>query len=154
MTFDQKEALRAVIVAARKWREDTRRTGEEPEPESVVALSAAVDALEAALPAVQRPNAPYGFVLPRPWNLVPAGWFVRVPNGEWYEVIGTRLVDGKQHVTMKSPAGKTGTFPRDPEQKVSVRRGTHTKELSDAIEALGEAFGAEILDDSPPWDES
>jgi len=156
VTFDQASALRAVIETARKWRADTKRTGEEPEPESVVALSAAVDALEALLPAARRPNAPHGFVLTRPWDLIPAGWFVRVPNGEWWEVMGTERIGEKQHVSMRkdSMSPVSGPFPREPKGEVKVRRGTHTSELDDAIEALSDLFGGvEILEDKPPWDE-
>lgn len=108
----------------------------------------------AAVTVEEEPNKPTGFVLPRPWELVPAGWFVRTPDLKWYEVIGTKLEGGKQHVTLKAPDGRTGTFPRDPKAEVKVRRGTQTNRLSDAIESLSDTFGGtSIVKDDPPWDE-
>lgn len=145
------DAARALIEAARAWNKpDSKWCGPEEQ-----ALEAAITALDAAL-AKLSPNAPYGFKLRRPWNLVPAGWFVQVPNGTWYEVTGTKRVGAMQEVALLSPDGKAGAFPRDPEAEVTTRRGTHTRELSDAIEALSDVFGpVEVLEDtSPPWDES
>jgi hypothetical protein len=153
MTFDQKAALRAVIETAREWRAQVKQTGEEAD---LHPLMVAVDALEAALPAIGRPNEPHGFVLTRPWELVAAGWFVKVPNGEWWEVTGTALVNGKQEVSMRKDALSkvVGPFPREPKAEVKVRRGTHTTQLDDAIEALSDVFGGvAILEDKPPWDE-
>ncbi len=146
------DAARALIEAARAWRFNLSALDLSREEE---ALTAAVDALEAEISKLT-PNAPYGFKLRRPWNLVPAGWFVQVPNGQWYEVTSTRRVGTMQEVGLRAPDGKTGEFPRNPEAEVTTRRGTHTKELSDAIEALSDVFGpVEVLEDtSPPWDES
>lgn len=146
------DAARALIEAARAYRnepgihEGTPGRGK---------FCKAVDALDAAM-AKLTPNKPYGFKLRRPWELVPAGWFVQVPNGEWYEVTGTKRVGAMQEVGLRSPAGRSGAFPRNPEAEVTCRRGTHTKELSDAIEALSDVFGpVQVLEDtSPPWDES
>jgi hypothetical protein len=47
-----------------------------------------------------------------------------------------------------------GPFPRVPQDEVKVRRGSHTTQLDDAIEALSDVFGGvAIIEDTPPWDE-
>jgi hypothetical protein len=149
------DAIRAVVDAARMLRADVKRTGEEPDASLTVGLWSAVDALEDVLSlGGGMPNAPYGFTLTRPWELVPMGWFVKTPKGEWFEIVGTHREGALQRVTMRSPNGKEGTFPRNPAEGVSCRRGTHTKELSDAIEALSGVFGKVAIEsDEPPWDE-
>lgn len=145
------DVVRAVLDAARAYRNEPGMHEGTP---GLAKLYRAVDAFEKEITASE-PNKPYGFVIPRPWNLVPAGWFVRVPNGTWFEVMATKQNGTMQDVTLRSPEGKTGTFPRKADAEVQVRRGTHTKELSDAIEALSGVFGpVEVIsDESPPWDE-
>jgi hypothetical protein len=94
------------------------------------------------------PNRPTGFVVRKTWSTVPAGWFVCVPGktASWWEVIATRYAEGWQHVTLRGQDGREGTWPRDPDGEVKVRRGTQVPaEITDAIEALGE--GAAIIED-------
>jgi hypothetical protein len=150
--------VRAVIEAARAVRRNVKETGEEPDPERTLALWSAVDALEDVLTmGGAMPNVPTGFVLTRPWELVPAGWFVRVPSGEWFEVVETKRNGTTQDVTLKSPKGATGSFPRPCLAEVKVRRGSNTKELDDAIEALSDLFGGvqvlsdKVEEEGPPW---
>lgn len=102
------------------------------------------------------PNKPTGFVLTRPWELVPAGWFVKTPSGAWFEVVETKRNGTTQDVTLRAPDGKTGSFPRPCLAEVKVRRGTHGTQLDDAIEALSDVFGgvqvlSDAVDDGPPW---
>lgn len=97
-------------------------------------------------------NEPHGPVLDRTWATVPAGWFVRTPKGAWIEVTDTSVQNGQQFVGMRVN-GKVSHWHRDPDGKVSARRGTSVpRELDGAIDALGSAFNVTVLDD-PPWDE-
>lgn len=94
------------------------------------------------------PNQPTGDTLRRPWAAIPAGWFVKAPNGTWYEILKTRRDEGVlQHVTMLVN-GQESTWPRPIEQVVSCRRGTRHTEVSDAVDLFGE--GAEIREDELP----
>lgn len=144
------EKIRAVLDAARFYvnepgiHEGTPGRGK---------LSKAVAALDAEI-ANAEPNRPYGFKLTRPWSLVPSGWFVQIPSGAWFEVIASKMNGIMQDVTLRNPeTGAEGTFPRKRDAEVTTRRGTRTKELSDAIEALSDVFGGVEIVDSPPWDE-
>jgi hypothetical protein len=103
----------------------------------------------------EEPNAPTGFVLPRTWGTVPAGWFVRTPKGEWWEVFATAELEGKQEVTLRSPEGKrVGPISREIDGKVSARHGTREKALAAAIAAIETGFpDMTIVEDVPPWDE-
>jgi hypothetical protein len=95
-------------------------------------------------------NKPTGFVGKRTWARVPAGWFVRTPKGDtWFEVLATRREGDKQMVTL-DVAGQRGTYPRDPDETVVIRRGTLADAAMDAaVDALGDAA---ILEDEPPFD--
>lgn len=89
-------------------------------------------------------NKPAGFILSRPWGQVPAGWFVRSPKGNaWYEVIAR---EGDM-VTL-DVAGTRGTWHRDPDVKVDVKRGTRADAMSAAVDAFMDAGMVDaVLDD-------
>lgn len=94
-------------------------------------------------------NKPRGFTITRTWGTVPSGWFVQAPNG-WYEVV-TSTRDGDRQMVTLDVGGQQGTWPRDPDAEVKVRRGTLADETMDAaVDALGP--GTEILKDTPPFD--
>lgn len=127
---------RAVIEAAKAWaREGNNST----------TGGALLDAV-AALPV----NAPTGFIVDRPWGEIPAGWFVKAPNGQWYEVLRTRLDRGIGQAVTLSVNGKEVSRDRDPAAKVPTRRGSLHPEADAALDALGGAFTVDVLDD-PPW---
>lgn len=93
------------------------------------------------------PNKPTGFVTRKPWAQIPAGWFVRPERStDWWEVVTTRAENHTQRVTL-AYGDRSGTWPRNPEDIVSCRRGTApgTPEISDGLELLGE--GAQIISD-------
>lgn len=97
-------------------------------------------------------NKPAGFVLSRPWGQVPSGWFVRVPGGSaWYEVIAVTLEGGTGRLMVTLDVnGTRGTWQRDPDAKVDVRRGTRVDAMSAAVDTLMDAGMVEaILDDQP-----
>jgi hypothetical protein len=92
------------------------------------------------------PNKPTGFRVRRPWSAVPAGWFVKVPNGDArWEVLRTERVGPVQRVTLRMPDGTTGQWDQPPDREVLCQRGTLVTEAADALEVLGE--GAEVLKD-------
>ena len=91
-----------------------------------------------------KPNQPTGFVLRRPWCSIPAGWFVKAPNGTRYEITKTRR-DGDTQVVTMLVNGTEATFPRVPGQVVWCQRGTRHTVVSDAVDLFGE--GAEIRED-------
>lgn len=118
----------------------------EVDGEEVMSIRIAVDV--SAVQYVDAVNKPTGLTLARTWGTIPAGWFVQAPKG-WFEVISSRRDGDRQMVTL-DVGGQRGTWPRDPDAKVDVRRGT----LADAaMDAAVDAFGkdAAILDDTPPW---
>lgn len=137
------EQERAVIEAARAW---NRVSTPDDAEDAREALMDAVGALEESL----KPNQPTGFIVDRPWGEIPAGWFVKAPNGQWYEVIGTAFRDARQWVTTRLPGGTDYTGSRDPAAKVPTRRGSLHPEADAALDALGGAFTVDVLDD-PPW---
>lgn len=134
------EALRAVVETARVWRNN----------ESFPArcdLEQAVDALDALIQ--EKPNEPYGFVLNRAWEEVHAGWFVRTPKGEWIEVLGNDEAAGgeKRNVTL-AINGKQALFTYDASRNVSIRKGSKTKAMDDAINTLSQSFpGTSVITD-------
>ena len=132
--MDQIEALRAVVQAARRW---ATSSGDDESD----ALQDAVAALEATIP---RSSA--GFVVMRTWSELLSGQFVRTPRGEWWEVTSSRLDGDRQMVTLRTPGGETGTFPRDPAGTVSARVRSTPGEV--AVDMLREAFGVGVLDAS------
>ncbi len=147
--MEQVEALRAVIEAARKWRKGVMTTGEEQE---TYTLAESVDALEEVLKREGEKRS-HGFVGPSTWGEVLPGWFVQTPNNEMWEITGSIRMQGKQHVTLKSPSGRSGTFPRDPSAKVWVRKQARHDPTSEAMNLLAKTFwGTEVID-APPWDE-
>lgn len=91
------------------------------------------------------PNKPTGFVLRKTWGEVPAGWFVRPPNGgDWWEVLARE----GDTFTLRGPGGREGTWPRNPAEDVMVRKGTSTKARDDALAALNAAgFSTHIIED-------
>lgn len=97
-------------------------------------------------------NEPTGFILTRTWATVPAGWFVRTPQGQWLEVGKTNFIGstGTQMVSLR--VGEDfHAFPRDPAGEVKVRRGTYSPVVrDDAITSLETAFTTAILHDEPP----
>jgi hypothetical protein len=87
-------------------------------------------------------NEPTGPVEHRPWAQIPAQWFVQAPNGAWFEVLGTRLLDGRQSVALR--IGESWkSFMYDRAAEVPCRAGT----LSVPWETLRDGLGAEILED-------
>lgn len=134
------EALRAVVETARVWRNN----------ESFPArcdLEQAVDALDALIQ--EKPNEPYGFILNRAWEEVHVGWFVKTPKGAWIEVVGNEEVAGGEYrkVTLLVNGNRaTFTYPAD--RNVSIRKGTRTKAMDDAIKLLSDSFGgASVIQD-------
>lgn len=116
--------------------------------EEVMSVRVAVDV--SAVQYVDLVNKPTGFVSPRPWGRIPAGWFVRTPKGAWIEVLATRRDGCNQLVTLDLGGGRRSTFGYDPEAVQSVRRGTHADAVMDeAMDALGDMS---ILKDEPPFD--
>jgi hypothetical protein len=97
-------------------------------------------------------NEPTGFILTRTWATVPAGWFVKAPNGSWLEVGKTSFIGstGTQMVSLR--VGEDfHAFPRDPSGEVKVKRGTWSPVVrDDAITSLEAAFTTAILHDEPP----
>lgn len=95
-------------------------------------------------------NEPTSFILQRTWATVPSGWFVKTPQGTWWEVLETAATPAGQRVAMRS-GGNRGEWTRDPDAPISVRRGTLApQERDDALNALEGAFKAAILRDEPP----
>ncbi len=142
---DQIVALRAVIDAARRWRE---KRGESASAE----LEDAVNHLEEVL-KIEGEKQATGFVTESTWGEALAGWFVRTPNLEWWEIYATAELDGKQEVTIVSPAGKkVGPLPRDPAGKIMVRKHSKTAPTNAAMEALSAAFPGTTVVEDPPWD--
>lgn len=107
----------------------------------------------AAVPAPREPNKPVGFKGPRKWCEIPAGWWVSTPNGERFEVLATKAAGAMQEVTLRIGPDKIGTWPRPANAEVWCQRGTHTKALDEAMDALSASFGpvTVIEDESPPW---
>jgi hypothetical protein len=127
---------------------DDGTTVVEVDGDEVMSVRIAVDVSVAEY--VDAVNKPVGFVLTRPWSRIPVGWFVRTPKGDWVEVLATHRDGCNQRVTL-DVSGKQGTYPYDPDAKMSVRRGTLVDATMDAaVDALGDA--SPILDDSPPFD--
>lgn len=92
-------------------------------------------------------NAPTGFILPRTWSTVPAGWFVKDPKGRWWEILETKETPAGQRVAMRME-GNRGEWTRDPAGPVSARRGTLSpKTRDDAMDALAEAFTTAVIKD-------
>ena|SRR6186713_258448 len=71
---------------------------------------------------------------PLTWGTVPAGWYVKAPDGQWYGITAThyRETTGQQYVTM----GALGTWTRDPQGPVTACPGPPNA-TDAAIEALG-----------------
>jgi hypothetical protein len=97
------------------------------------------------LPAAE-PNKPTGFVVSKPWNQIPVGWFVRAPKNVWYEVASNGFENGRQRVGLWLSPDDVLVWPRDPDERVFCRRGSLASHAqADAMDALGE--GATILED-------
>lgn len=145
------ELVRAVVEAARTWRESTQAARAEGFHGE---LADAIDALNAEL-AKREPNRPTGSKIHRAWRKIPAGWFVYTPDGKIFEVLATEADGAFQKVTLRLSPDKTGTWPRPANGDVLCQRGTHGRDLDDAIETLATAFGkVEVIEDAlPPWDE-
>lgn len=116
------------------------------ESESIRRFLDTVDDLRLALDA--EPNKPHGFVLRWPWGEIPAGWFVKTPDGAWWEVTSTRRDGARQIVQLRhSETGRGGEWPRDPYAKVAVRKGTKTKDVDVALDTLRAMLGrVEVLE--------
>lgn len=144
------ELIRAVLDAARAWYHPTRFTNDPDE----AGLAVAVRDLESEI-AAGEPNKPTGFKIHRTWREIPAGWFVSTPDGKRFEVLATEADGAFQKVTLRLSPDKTGTWPRPANGDVLCQRGTHGRDLDDAIETLATAFGrVEVIEDAlPPWDE-
>lgn len=145
------ELIRAVLDAARFY---ANEPGMHEGTPGRAMLSKAVRALEAEI-AAGEPNKPTGFKVPRTWREIPAGWFVSTPDGKRFEVLATEADGAFQKVTLRLSPDKTGTWPRPANGEVWCQRGTHGRDLDDAIETLATAFGkVEVIEDAlPPWDE-
>jgi hypothetical protein len=105
------------------------------------------DEVSAGDTAPPEPNKPTGFTVRKPWNQIPVGWFVRAPKGVWYEVTLNRFEfeSGRQVVELCRD-GVARSWPRDPDEPVTCRRGSLASQAqAAAMEALGE--GATILQD-------
>jgi len=93
-------------------------------------------------------NKPTGFILPRTWATVPAGWFVKDPAGRWWEILETTATPAGQRVAMRYEGTMRGEWTRDPDAPVSARRGTLSpRERDDALNAIEGAFTVAILRD-------
>jgi hypothetical protein len=147
------KTLRAVIEAARRWRDvEDKNLGNIFAQPHTRDLMTAVDALLAEEMRAE-PNRPHGFVLTRKWCEVPAGWFVQAPNGAWFEVTSSVEEDSETQRVGLLINGKRGEYPRVRDAEVKVRKGSKYLAEATALEALRTSFGvAEILD-SPPWEE-
>ena len=129
-----------------RWQEDGTAVVEVDTDE---VMRVQVEITVSALDYVDATNKATGFVITRTWATVPAGWFVQSPKG-WFEVIASRRDGDRQMVTLAA-GGQQGTFPRDPDAEVKVRRGTLADvDLDTAMAVLGE--GAVIIDSTPPFD--
>lgn len=141
------EVLRGVVEAARMWRHNHSGMNITVEDR---ALMDSIDAMETALG-----NRPIGFVVRRTWAEVPAGWFVRTPRQEWWEVCGSYAEGGKQVVSLRSPDGKIGTFPRTPNAEVSARKGSAHAEMAAALAIFAQTFdGASIIESTEGIEEA
>lgn len=146
---DQIVALRAVIDAARKWYASIEIAEAEDAED---ALQDTLKHLEEVLKREGEKQST-GFVTSSTWGEALAGWFVRTPNLEWWEIYATAELNGKQEVSLKSPAGKVvGPHPRDPAGKVMVRKRSKTNPTDAAMEALSAAFPGTAVVEDPPWD--
>jgi hypothetical protein len=100
------------------------------------------------------PNVPVGPEYLTPWEEIPAGSFIKAPNGQWYEIAASKDVGKMQHVTLRDTNGKEGGFPRMKRQEVTMRAGSRNAELTKALDALRFAWAVEVVNDEvPPWDE-
>jgi hypothetical protein len=144
------EAMRAVLDAARAFR--TAPGTHEGTPE-LAKLFRAVDGFEKAIEQ-SAPNVAVGPEFRTPWEEIPAGSFIKAPNGQWYEIADTKDLGKMQHVTLRDASGKEGGFPRMKRQEVTMRDGSRNADLRKALDALRTVWAVEVVeDDSPPWDE-
>jgi hypothetical protein len=66
------------------------------------------------------------------WGTVPAGWYVKAPDGKWFRVVSTYVTRAKQLVTLAD----AGSWHRDPHGPVTACPGP-SNATDSAIEALG-----------------
>ncbi len=111
---------RAVIEAARAMRREVFETGEEPKPETVLAMWSAIDDL-AAHEASLAPGVKEGIG----WHEVAEGDELRGANGKFYPVVRTLKVRrGLYEIVVQLPTGpKVLTRPTEKDPAATVRRG-------------------------------
>jgi hypothetical protein len=122
----------AVIEAARQWARADKAVAARN------LLYQAVRALEHAEgdPETNQPQS--HLHQPRAWGAIPAGWFIQVPSGDWWEVLATAHHGGtRQVVTLRRPDRQSGTWDRNSTQKVTCCPGTRDQAVTDALAALG-----------------
>lgn len=107
---------------------------------------------EHPIPDWQPANEPIGGEIPSQWGKVPAGWFVKDPKGNWWEVTSTYRVpedpSGDWQMVSLLVGDQVAAFKRPPKGEVWARRGSLApRDLSDAMASLEEAFTTAILRD-------
>jgi hypothetical protein len=92
-------------------------------------------------------NTPSGQWRPEGWECIPAGWFIKVPSGEAWELVATENQGIIQAVTLRSPEGKQATSRRPAEQRVQACPGTAGNPIQGAVDALASSFTVGVLKD-------
>jgi hypothetical protein len=130
---DLKAVVDELLAAAVAWYQSKSNRVDEVDCEND--LYRAVAAYQAKIESMEPPGPRADQARPMTWSTVPAGWYVKAPDGRWYEVIATRSMSSSQLVTM-SIAGRHLANGRDPEGPVTACPGPPNA-TDAAIEALG-----------------
>jgi hypothetical protein len=134
MSEELRDAVRAVLEAARTLRHETKRTGEEPSPEAVVALWSAVDALDALMAKAIEYEGPMA------WGKCIAGDEALGADGRYHKITGVSTFNLWATVDMVVQ-GRAKRYSKPVDLAVTIRRKLTPE--ADALSVL-EAAGLDV----------